>query len=106
LEHGHLVTALVSPAPQVIKVVAPKRAALAAAEEALEVVMVGLRAKQAELQVRPRLHRRSHPGTCDKYRMPLTRHGSAVVSAARHEHALTSTRPAKLRTVARAAGRS
>jgi hypothetical protein len=46
-----------SPARQVIKVVAPKRAALAAAEEALEVVMVGLRAKQAELQVGPRRRR-------------------------------------------------
>ncbi len=96
-----------SPAVQVIKVVAPKRAALAAAEEALEVVMVGLRAKQAELQVRPRLHRRSHPGTCDKYRMPLTRrHGSAVVLAAKHEHALNSMRPAKLSVVACAHGRS
>lgn len=36
---------------QVIKVVAPKRAALAEAEAAYEVVMVGLRAKQYELQV-------------------------------------------------------
>lgn len=36
---------------QVIKVVTPKRAALAEAEAAFEVVMVGLRAKQYELQV-------------------------------------------------------
>ena len=37
--------------PQVIKVVAPKRAALLVAEAAYEAVMVGLRAKQYELQV-------------------------------------------------------
>ena len=38
---------------KVIKVVTPKRAALAEAEAAYEVVMVGLRAKQYELQVGP-----------------------------------------------------
>lgn len=38
---------------QVAKVVAPKKAALKEAEGSYEEVMVGLRAKQAELKVRP-----------------------------------------------------
>lgn len=37
---------------QVAKVVAPKKAALKEAEASYEVVMVSLRAKQAELKVR------------------------------------------------------
>lgn len=47
------------PTLQVIKVVAPKRAALLVAEAAYEAVMVGLRAKQYELQVTCR------PVSCD-----------------------------------------
>ena len=39
------------PCLQVAKVVAPKKAALKEAEASYEVVMVSLRAKQAELQV-------------------------------------------------------
>ena len=49
---------------QVIKVVAPKRAALAEAEAAYAVVMVSLRAKQYELQVGQLQARALHLMTC------------------------------------------
>lgn len=52
---------------QVAKVVAPKKAALKEAEGSYEEVMVGLRAKQAELKVRPACPAASSTATQGSY---------------------------------------
>lgn len=81
---------------QVAKVVAPKKAALKEAEGSYEEVMVGLRAKQAELKVRlhtspPLLH--SCPAALQA--MSCEQQARPAALCCRHEAALTTLGPCR-----------